>query len=167
MYLSIKGNSLSQDFHTLQLFNEVYYLCSRIVNENDAHPNLDWYIQEIKRDMGWDYPSSIVVNMTFVVLSLRKNNSEAITKWLDIVKIHYRMDTYRSPFTVFVREEQERNTKYNINLGISTTCNIVPLEPKDKQHTTTQGTTIVYQIQHADIHVETPGNFIANQITTK
>ncbi len=117
VYLNIRRNSPLQDFHTLQLFNEVYYLCSRVVYENEPEPYLDDYIQEIKRDLGWDYSTSTVLSMIYCVLSLRQGNSIEVNNFLKKIENHYRFETYKTPFNLFVEEEKRKNLSYNIEIG--------------------------------------------------
>ena len=44
VYMSAMNSVVHQDLHTLQLFNEVYYLCARIVLEQDERAELGKYI---------------------------------------------------------------------------------------------------------------------------
>ncbi len=115
IYLKIKRKKPSQDFRTLQLFNEVYYLCTRIIIENDAEADLEDYIQEIKKDMGWDYSTSLVVNMIYAVLSLRRGNSSEVRLFLLKIKRHYKLDYYKTSFSVFVEEEIRQHQSYDLD----------------------------------------------------
>ena len=114
VYLGVKRKTPSQDFHTLRLFNEVYYICSRIIYENNPAPDLNDYIQAIKNDMGWDYPTSVVMQMVYAVLSLRKGNSAAVNYVAELISIHYRMNYYKTPFGKFVEEEKSRGRMYDV-----------------------------------------------------
>ncbi len=116
VYLNIKRLSPSQDFQTLQLFNEVYYLCTKIIYENASETNLNLYIQEIKADMGWNYPSSIVINMIYAVLSLREGNNGHVNKMINVIKDHYKMSLCKNLFYQFVEEERIHNHSYKIQL---------------------------------------------------
>ena len=165
IYLGIKRNAPSQDFHTLQLFNEVYYICSRILHESSPQSELTEYISEIKKDMGWDYPTSIVVNMVYVVLSLSKQNSHSAAIMINKIRQHYKMDSYHTPFTQFVNEEMRMGNRYDIAFG--DTAQIETLKAKSlpalsKEESVQEKTihitvninnSITGDIQHADIHV--------------
>lgn len=115
VYLGVKRNAPSQDFQTLRLFNEVYYICSCIVYENHPDADLNEYIQEIKNDLGWDYPSSLALNMVYAVLALRKDNSEEVKSTIQKIRKHYRMDVYKSPFSLFVDEQLRIGALYHVN----------------------------------------------------
>lgn len=97
VYLNIKRKVPSQDFQTLKLFNEVYYQCCRIVSANDPDIDLDDIIKEIKEDLGWEYSTSLVVNMIYAVLSLRKGNSKEVKEVLLKIERHHCLSQYKTP----------------------------------------------------------------------
>ncbi len=114
VYLTIRRNNPSQHFDSLKLFNLVYSLCARVVYENDTSPKLNGYIKEIKTAMGWSYPTSMVLNMVYAVLSLRKGNSDEVMTFLEKIEIHYKLSEYNTPFYCFVKEERSKQHLYNV-----------------------------------------------------
>lgn len=177
--LNIKRRSPSQDFQTLRLYNEVYRLCSQVVYENSKSPDLKDYISRIKEDMGWDYPTSVVLNMIYAVLSLRRGNSEEVIMFLDCIRKHYKMDERKNPFTNFVEEEQLQHHQYDIIAvdcsdhsfspsktgGSSERTLILKLEVDDSTKSNIQHRDIPFiYVQNATIEVLSPGNTIAKEI---
>ena len=146
VYLDVKRNAPSQDFQTLELFNEVYYMCARIVYENQHDADLDSYIKEIKKDLGWDYPSSIVLNMIYAVLALRKGNSKEISSTIQKIRKHYRMDEYKSPFSKFVDGEKSTGKTYHVDFENRTMIDSVRQAKKQALKLAGKGRTIVQNI---------------------
>lgn len=163
VYLDVKRNALSQDFQTLKLFNEVYYICARIVYEKQHDADLNSYIKEIKNDLGWDYPSSVVLNMIYAVLSLRKGNSEEVERTILKIRKHYRMDSYKSPFSLFVEEEKSTGASYDVaftdNAVIESLekAKSLALELAGKGHTVVQNITIENKFEKPVGAVVIPG----------
>lgn len=161
VYMNLKRKTPQQDFQTLQLFNEVYYICSRVVLEDNPRAELKDYIKLIKDDMGWDYPSSMVVNMVYVVLSLRRRNTETVNRLIEQIRHHYKMDIYHSPFSLFVDACLQRGEQYDIRFELQPLklANIKTFEKLIKRNSTP-----IIQVQHAEINVNSPGNFITNKL---
>ena len=161
VYMSARNSVVPQDFHTLQLFNEVYYLCARIVLEENERAELGDYIKIVKDDLGWNYPSSLVVNMVYCVLSLRRGNTKAVEILLEQIRHHYRMDTYETPFSRFVEDCKNRGESYDITFQSRSKRASSYLEIKDLLET---GLNPIIQVEHADIKILSPGNLIGKTI---
>lgn len=165
VYLGIKKKAPSQDFRTLELFNEVYYICSRIVNENLPEVDLNPYIQEIKRDLGWDYPTSIVLNMIYAVLALREDNSIEVKNTIRKIREHYKMDHCKSPFSVFVDDEISKGQSYRvefedlnkIDLVLLAKCQALKFAGAGKDKTIIQNITIENKFEKPVGAVVIPG----------
>lgn len=166
VYLGIKRNAPSQDFHTLQLFNEVYYICSKIICDNRPDPDLNHYIRIVKNDMGWDYPSSIVVNMIYAVLSLREGNTKEIEMLLEAIRQHYRMNTYKTPFCLLVEEELRQHHSFKVETTYHKNTDEKPTKvlQLDKLFMEKEGGSIVINVNEAEIKVLSPGNVIGKTI---
>lgn len=98
VYIDFKQKLPNQKYHTLKLFNEVFYQCSRIIALNKSMPDLSHVLSDIKSNLGWDYSTSIVVNMMYVVLSLQKNKTPGVTAFIKSIEHHYRLGQYKTPF---------------------------------------------------------------------
>ena len=118
IYLNLNRDKAIKDYETLKLFNEVYYQCSRIINSIEPKINLADIISDIKENLGWNYSSSLVVNMIYAVLSVRRNNSQTVIDFINQIKSHYRLETYNTPFSLMVKDYVERGETYNIDFPI-------------------------------------------------
>lgn len=118
VYLNIKKEGVIKDYETLKLFNEVYYQCSRIVNCETQQINLNDIISDIKTNLGWRFSSSLVVNMIYAVLALRRNNSITVIHIINSIKEHYKLDTCATPFSKMVKDCAEKNEWYTIEFPI-------------------------------------------------
>ena len=98
VYLGMKRKIPSQDFQTLKLFNEVYYQCSKIVVENKTDADLNAIISDVKDNLGWEFSSSLVINMIYAILSLRKGNTVEIDSLVKKIESHYKLGQYKTPF---------------------------------------------------------------------
>lgn len=119
VYLNIKRDGVIKDYETLKLFNEVYYQCSRIVNSEKQEINLNDIISDVKKTLGWHFSSSLVVNMIYAVLALRRNNSPSVVHLISSIKKHYRLETYETPFSKMVKECSERDEWYIIDFPVN------------------------------------------------
>lgn len=120
VYLNIKRDGAIKDYDTLKLFNEVYYQCSRIVNCTRQTISLNDIISDIKKNLGWYFSTSLVVNMIYAVLALRHDNTPSAVHLINRIKDHYRLETYVTPFSKMVKECVERNEWYTIEFPIKT-----------------------------------------------
>ena len=76
-YLEVRSFT-SPGLHRLKvirLFNEIYYQLTRVEYENDPNLDLDVYIQDIKANIGMLHSTIFVLNMMYVLLEFRQNNS--------------------------------------------------------------------------------------------
>ena len=173
VYMGIKKNAPLQDFHTLGLFNEVYYQCSRIIIENNRDLNLSSVISEIKENLGWDYSSSIVVNMIYAVLSLRHGNTEEINDVLYKIKKHYLFEQRHPPFYEMSEACKAKGEFYDFD-PIPTTLSDAPIVqiPMPIVNPQNSGSINIYLNLNNQftgeikaVNVNSPGNCIANKIT--
>ncbi len=165
-YLNIKRNGVHQDYQTVKLFNEVYYQCSRIVNSEIDEIELHQLIEDIKNDMGWTYSSSLVMNMIYTVLSLRKDNSPSVVGIINKIKEHYRLDKFLTPFAKLVNECAKKNEYYYVDFKgdksfLQSVLNHVCQMPLGKEKAVSPN--IIIQVQQAEINVNCPGNQIIQQ----
>ena len=134
VYLNIKRDGVIKDYETLKLFNEVHYQCSRIVNCEDQDIKLIDIISDIKNNLGWHFSSSLVVNMIYAVLSLRRNNSPSVIRLISRIKEHYRLETYETPLSKMVKECAERDERYTIEFPLhKNNHTIITLDSSKKQ----------------------------------
>lgn len=172
VYLGIKRKTPSQDYQTLKLFNEVHYLCSKIVYENNADVELNTIICDARNNLGWDYSTSIVINMIYCILSLRKNNSEEILSVIKKIEKHYRLDQYKTPFYLMVLDCKEHGEffdfvpNYSQEKILSTKeipINIVGLNHRGDIHITLNLNN-QYTGEIKSINVNSPGNIVGKEI---
>ena len=116
VYIDFKQKLPNQKYHTLKLFNEVFYQCSRIIALNKSMPDLSHVLSDIKSNLGWDYSTSIVVNMMYVVLSLQKNKTPGVTAFIKSIEHHYRLGQYRHPFIIWQRHVWHMVNILNLSL---------------------------------------------------
>jgi hypothetical protein len=140
VYLNIKREGIDQDYQTLKLFNEVYYQCSRIVNIREVRLELIDVIYSIKNDLGWDYSSSLVINIIYVVLSLRKDNQSHVKDLIKKIEHHYQFDKHTTPFSKLVNDCVENDEYYKIEFQ----------KPQFIFTTKTPHLTVIYIINKVD-----------------
>lgn len=162
VYLSIKRASSQKDNIALNIFNEVYSICARVVYENDPDPSLESYIQHIKERLGWDCSTSIVLQMVYAVLALRNNNTEEVERFVSLISNHYHMNERKIPFGVFVEETKKEGVSYD--LEFKTRESVLPNKDVEEYLRLLGKYHPYINIQNAVIHVESPGNYIARQI---
>ena len=160
VYMTARCTMVSQNFRTLKLFNEAYYICARIVLEDNERADLGDYIMMVKADMGWDYPSSLVVDMVYSILSLRRGNSKAVEAFLEQIRQHYRMDVYDSPFSRFVKDNLRRGNSYDVVFKRWS-----KRESRKKEFSfVAERTRLIIQVQQAEINLYSTGNIIGEKI---
>ena len=160
VYMNYRHNR-NQDYRTLDLFNEVYYISARIVLEDNEQAKLGDYIKIIKEDMGWNYTSSLVVNMVYCVLALRRGNSKAVESLLEQIRHHYRMECQDSPFSRFVKDCIKRGESYDVVFK-KTYRN--RKKSFDLANILDSGIRPIIQVQQAEINLYSEGNIIGKTI---
>jgi hypothetical protein len=172
VYLSIKRKTPSQDFQTLKLFNEVYYQCSRIIVENNSELELCDIINDIKANLGWNFSTSIVVNMIYAILALRRNNTTEVNSFLERIVSHYKLEQYKTPFYMMTESCKANGDSYvfephitqdEILQAIKIPIDIQTFKKNDGIHiTVNMNNQFTGEIK--SINVNSPGNIVGKEI---
>ena len=73
----------------LMLYNEAFYLSTRIVYEQDSEASPDTYMEKIKNDMDNEELSKYIIIIMYTVLFLQSNKSNEVLQFLDKLQIKY------------------------------------------------------------------------------
>lgn len=77
MKLSIDGKTM------LMLYNEAFYLSTRVMYEHDANANPEVYMEKIIADIGNKKLSELVLFIMFVVVTLQSNQPNEVQQFVD------------------------------------------------------------------------------------
>lgn len=77
-----RSHSAALDSRTLMLFNEVYYIMTRIIYEEPDAKDVDRYVQGIRKDMGWDDSPIVVIVMITALNGLRVDKGINFSQFL-------------------------------------------------------------------------------------
>ena len=80
---------IGPDQSALRLYNEIYYLLTKVEYEDNLNFKLDDYTQEIEDNIGKEYSILFVYKMFFAFLQLKENNSNVARLFQDYVYYRY------------------------------------------------------------------------------
>ena len=80
---------IGPDQSALRLYNEIYYLLTKVEYEDNLNFKLDDYTQEIEDNIGKEYSILFVYKMFFAFLQLKENNSNVARLCKDYVEDRY------------------------------------------------------------------------------
>ncbi len=156
LFLQVKDSPRHIAIKAESLFNEVYYLCSKLPKEKDPAGNLAMYAKEIETDLGWHYGADLVFPMMYAVLNAKKRLPKKMQKLMDNIKECFGESVYWKTFTqplVIASRKQLRAIR------IDTRDLLEKLERY-------QGVPLI-QVQQAEIYVNSPGNIVGKEINYK
>lgn len=83
----------------LKVLNEVFYMCTRVVYEEDANADISKYMREIKADMGSASVAKQVISLMDVLLKAQGNKSYPVMKFLGKLAVnHIKQDDFLNFF---------------------------------------------------------------------
>ncbi len=138
LFLLIKDSPRHITIKAEYLIKEVNHIYSKLCKDKHPEKHLECYAHEIKSDLGWHYSVDLVMSMVYGMIKMKGKKGKKFDLVLSAIELEYYSNCYWSSF-----------------------CNVKPVVVKKPVQ------QIIYQVQHADIHVESPGNYIAHQITTR
>ena len=163
-----------QNYKTLDLFNEVYYLCSRIIVENNSDQELNSIIQDIKTDLGWKYSTTLVINRIYAELALRKENTLEVKSLVKKIETHYKFGEYKTPFYLMAESCKSNGDFYEFEPQVTTCASPSPSNESEKiTEINMNGIHITlnfnnhYSGEIKAINVNSPGNIIGKEIKTQ
>lgn len=84
----------------LKVLNEVFYMCTRVVYEEDANADTYMYMREIKADMGSASAAKLVVSLMDILLKAQGNKSYPVMKFLGKLAVnHIKRDDFLNLYT--------------------------------------------------------------------
>jgi len=110
VFLNVKDNYYRKVIPAEKIFNEVYYQCTRLMLDSYPETNVRNYRDDAKVNMGTRYASDLVFSMVYAVLSLQKEISPSIKRFLRYLEGQDLDNCYFPAFQEFVKERQGRES---------------------------------------------------------
>lgn len=110
VFLDVKDNYYNLKISAEKIFNEVYYQCTRLMLDSHPETRLWDYLNDAKENTGWRYTSDLVFSMVYAVLSLQKEISPSIKRFLRYLEGKNLNDCYFPAFQQLVEERRGRES---------------------------------------------------------
>lgn len=110
VFLDVKDSYYSLKISAENIFNEVYYQCTRLMLDSHPETRLRNYRDDAKVNMGTRYASDLVFSMVYAVLSLQKEISPSIKRILRYLEGQNLNDCYFPAFQQLVEERRGRES---------------------------------------------------------
>lgn len=101
----------------LDMLNEAYYQCTKVVFENDPNPSFKGYEIDIKANLGLNSSTKWVFLMMYAILSARKNNTIEVNRFKDSFDLSYFLILENKDCTTFIERTKELSGKFDIDLS--------------------------------------------------
>jgi len=150
LFLQVKDSPRHIAIKTENLFNEVFYICSRFSEDSKPEEHLADYAQEIESDLGWHYASELVMVIAYVFLGNGKRRPQKIQRIMEAIKRQYWNVYY---WHVFCEREYLNSKKPHEKVKLLSLHDLAKMNDK----------AIIIQVQQAEINVNCPGNQIIQQ----
>lgn len=150
LFLQVKDSPIHIAITAENLFNEVFYICSKFYQDKSPEEYLGEYAQEIESDLGWHYASGLVMVISYVILGNRSKIPQKIQRIRNAIKFQYEQIYY---WGVFCERDYRSARKKPDRVKVIDLQALAKMTDK----------TIIIQVNNADISVNSPGNQIIQQ----
>ena len=150
------------------ILREAYQQGHRVRKDNLDEKDFHKVYETMKNSLGNYFAASVCMAMLYAIMAVRKDQKYNTLSLMCKIENRYRLRPWMKEVTQLVYHVKyiiPKNIDIPINMKFEDVRTLT--ERKGVNITLNINKGIIRDIQHADIHVETPGNFIENQITTK
>lgn len=119
VYLRVKHNACNLNIPAVNVFNEVRYLCVRVmIDKYSAKSRLQDYLDDAYTMLRHRYATDLCCSMVYAVLSLRKDSPDYVKEFCEVLrdeKLKHESNFFPS-FDGFVKRNRMQGVSHNLNL---------------------------------------------------
>ena len=98
-FISLSEKPFSLKADAVKVFNEVYYQVTRMVYEHPMPSDLQFYVSDVKGNLGWNYSAELVMSMAYQIISLMEHKTRPLNKFFTkTISATYGGSIYWGPF---------------------------------------------------------------------
>lgn len=98
-FISLSEKPFSLKADAVKVFNEVYYQVTRMVYEHPMPSDLQFYVSDVKGNLGWNYSAELVMSMAYQIISLMEQKTRPLNKFFTkAISATYGGSIYWRPF---------------------------------------------------------------------